>query len=173
MKSEELMKRRLVLIRHAKSSWANPLQSDFDRPLNDRGNKDAPVMGKRLKDKGIIPDLILASTAKRAAQTARKIAEAIGYPEEKITWLDKLYHCNSSVFDEVIDLVDDQVGTVFIVAHNPGISEYAAALSPTFRIDQMPTCGVACVEMEIAHWYEFHNAARQVILFDYPKKENG
>src|SRR5215217_1241963 len=134
MKSDEIMKRRLVLIRHAKSSWTNPLQSDFDRPLNDRGNHDAPVMGKRLKDKGIIPDLILASTAKRAAQTAKKIASAIGYPEEKITWLDKLYHCNSSVFDEVIDLIDDKVNTVFIVAHNPGITEYASALSPSFRI---------------------------------------
>ena len=167
------MKRKLVLIRHAKSSWTNPLQSDYDRPLNDRGSHDAPMMGERLKEKHIIPDQIFASTAKRAAETAKKIAKSVDFPEDKITWMDKLYHCNSSVFDEVIDNIDDAMKTVFIVAHNPGISEYASDLSPNFRIDQMPTCGVACVEMDIEHWYMFHNADRKVILFDYPKNDNG
>ena len=167
------MKRKLVLIRHAKSSWANPLQSDYDRPLNDRGIHDATMMGERLKAKGIIPDQIIASTAKRAAQTAVKIAAALGYPEDKINWQERLYHCNSSVFDEVLDSIEDEVQTVFIIAHNPGVSEYAGAFSAGSPIDHMPTCGVAGVEVDTEHWYEFHNTKRQVFLFDYPKKQHG
>lgn len=168
------MKRRIVLIRHAKSSWANPLQSDYDRPLNDRGMHDAPMMGERLKSKGIVPDLIIASTAKRAAQTAKKIADAIGYPEDKISWQERLYHCNSSVFDEVISDLDDRIQTVCIVAHNPGISEYAGAFSSgAASIDHMPTCAIAGVEFDTDHWYEFGSAKRQVFIFDYPRKHNG
>ena len=79
-----MMKRTLVMIRHAKSSWANPLQSDFERPLNERGQHDAPMMGERLKTLNIMPDLVIASPAKRAKQTAKKIAAALGYEEEKI-----------------------------------------------------------------------------------------
>ena len=73
------MERTLILIRHAKSSWNNPLHSDFDRPLNERGNHDAPLMGKKLKLLNIIPDLIVASSAKRTRQTAKLIAEKVGY----------------------------------------------------------------------------------------------
>jgi phosphohistidine phosphatase len=166
------MKRRIVLIRHAKSSWANPLQSDYDRPLNDRGLHDAPIMGERLKAKAIIPDLIIASTAKRAAQTARLIATAVGYDIARIDWQEKLYHCISSVFEEVISTLDDAVKTVFIVAHNPGVSEFAGDAAAWPRIDHMPTCGVAGIELEAAHWYNYNYVERQVFLFDYPKKEN-
>jgi phosphohistidine phosphatase len=80
------MAKRIVLIRHAKSSWANPLQSDFERPLNDRGQQDAPMMGKRLKDAGIVPDKIISSTAKRASQTAKHIAKSTGYSTDDIEW---------------------------------------------------------------------------------------
>src|ERR1044072_742474 len=96
------MNRRLVMVRHAKSSWANPLQSDFERPLNDRGEHDAPMMGERLKKLGVVPDLIISSMAKRAKQTAKKVAAAVGYDANKIQWIDKLYHCIPSVFEEVL-----------------------------------------------------------------------
>jgi len=168
------MKRRIVVIRHAKSSWANPLQSDYDRPLNDRGLHDAPIMGGRLKEKGIIPDLIVASSAKRAAQTARLIAAAIGYDVAKIEWQEKLYHCIASIFVEVILTLDDSIKTVFIVAHNPGVSEFANESSARgIRIDHLPTCGMAGIELEAEHWYDYNNAERQVFLYDYPKNEHG
>ena len=78
------MSLQIILIRHAKSSWNDPTQSDFDRPLNDRGEIDAPEMGKRLKAAGIVPDLIIASTAKRAQQTAAHIAKGVGVPVANI-----------------------------------------------------------------------------------------
>lgn len=165
------MQRTLVMIRHAKSSWANPLQSDYERPLNERGEHDAPVMGARLKEKGISPDLIIASTAKRAAQTAKKIAAAVGYDTEKILWKNRLYHCIPAVFEEVIYEIDNAVNTVFIVAHNPGITEFVNELVPGFTIDHMPTCGLVATHVDAEEWSDFHNAKRQVFLFDYPKKQ--
>lgn len=165
------MKRRLVMIRHAKSSWANPLQSDFERPLNDRGEHDAPMMGERLKKLGVQPDLIISSTAKRAKQTAKKVATAIGYDAEKIQWVDKLYHCIPQVFEEVLYEVGDEVQTVFIVAHNPGITQFVNELSPAFMTDNMPTCGMVGAEIELEHWEMFANAKKNVFLFEYPKKQ--
>lgn len=164
------MTRTLVIIRHAKSSWANPLQSDFERPLNDRGEHDAPAMGERLKKLGIKPDCIISSTAKRAKQTAKRVAEGIGFDKDKIQFADKLYHCIPAVFIEVIEGIPDEVQTLFIVAHNPGITDFANELSDDFRIDNMPTCAVVGAEVEARDWSEFMNAKKKVTLFEYPKK---
>jgi phosphohistidine phosphatase len=167
-----MMQRTLVMIRHAKSSWANPLQSDYERPLNERGEQEAPMMGARLKALGIIPDLVIASTAKRAKQTAKKIAVAIGYDVEKIRWEDKLYHCIPSVFEETIYETDDAFKTIFIVAHNPGITEFINQLASDFSIDNMPTCGVAGAHIDAEEWNQFASANRKVFLFEYPKKQS-
>ena len=164
------MAKRLVLIRHAKSSWANPLQSDFERPLNDRGQHDAPEMGERLKKAGVIPDRIIASTAKRAKQTAKHIAKGVDYPVESIEWHEDLYHCISAVFEEVILTVDDAVNTLFIVAHNPGISEFAASLDPSRTVNHMPTCAVVGIEIDAKRWSDLQTAGKRLFLYDTPKK---
>lgn len=164
------MKKRLVLIRHAKSSWANPLQSDYDRPLNERGLKDAPEMGSRLRKAGFTPDLIIASTARRAAETAKRIAKEVGYPVEKIMWQEKLYHCISSVFDEVVREIPDNMRTVFLVAHNPGITDYVNELSKDFHIDNLPTCSTAGAEADIDSWFDWPMKDHHIFLIDYPKK---
>ena len=166
------MKRTLVLIRHAKSSWSNPLQSDFDRTLNDRGEKDAPEMGERLKALDVIPDLIISSSAKRTRQTAKRIAKKVGYDVDKIKWEEKLYHCIPSVFEEVLEEVSDKVKTVFIVAHNPGITGFVNQLSPEFSIDNMPTCGVVAAHLDLEDWGSFSGAKRKVFLFEYPAKND-
>jgi phosphohistidine phosphatase len=162
------MNRTLVLIRHAKAAWANPLQSDYDRTLNERGILDAPEMGAWLKKSGTLPDLIVASAAKRTAQTAKYIANAIGYDIGKIQWEEKLYHCIPSVFEEVICEVSDDVKSLFIVAHNPGITEFVNELAPLFKIDNVPTCGVVAVAVETDMWQRFPLAERKVILYHYP-----
>src|SRR6188472_4176617 len=113
------MSLQIILIRHAKSSWNDPTQSDFDRPSKDRGKIDAPEMGKRLKTAGIVPDLIIARTVKRAQQTAHHIAAGVGFPAANIESRSVLYHCTPSVFENVILSLDDKLKTVFIIAHNP------------------------------------------------------
>lgn len=164
------MKKKLVLVRHAKSSWADPMQSDFERPLNERGEHDAPLMGRRLKELNILPELIISSTAKRAKQTAKRIAGAIDYDKELIRFEGKLYHCGSSTFEEVIDELDDRLSTVYIVAHNPGITEFVNELSELFRIDNIPTCGVVVAEINAERWSDFNLVPKSVLLFEYPKK---
>lgn len=164
------MKRTLVIIRHAKSSWANPMQSDFDRPLNDRGMEEAPAMGKKLKKAGIAPDIIIASSAKRTTQTAKKIAREVGYDPDSIKYEEKLYHCTPDIFEEVISSVSDRMKTVFIVAHNPGITEFVNQLSPDFSIDNMPTCGVVAADVDAKEWMNFAIAKRKVFLYEHPDK---
>ena len=166
------MAKRFVLIRHAKSSWANPLQSDFERPLNDRGQSDAPMMGKRLKEAGIIPDKLIASTAKRASQTANHIAKSTGYPTDQIEWHEEMYHCVSAVFEEAIYALDDAVETVFIVAHNPGITDFAAELDSTKTIHHTPTCAVVGFKVDTNRWSDFSLAGKTLFLNDTPKRQS-
>lgn len=161
------------MIRHAKSSWANPLQSDFERPLNDRGEKDAPLMGKRLKKAGITPDLVIASTAKRTRQTAEIIAKATGYPKDNIRWEEKLYHCVPAVYEDLMYEIGPEIKTLFIVGHNPGITEFVNQMSRDFYTGNMPTCGVAGAEFEADDWGMFAESQRALFLFDYPKNEDG
>jgi phosphohistidine phosphatase len=164
------MDRILVLIRHAKASLGNLLQSDFDRPLADRGERDAPALGSRLKAQGVVPDLIVSSTAKRAAQTAKKVAEGVGYDLHNIQWQDELYHCIPAVFEDVIYQLDDAANTVFIVAHNPGISDFVHNMIAALPIDGMPTCGAVAIRLEAKRWSDFARAPKALLLFDTPKK---
>jgi phosphohistidine phosphatase len=161
------------MIRHAKSSWANPLQSDFERPLNDRGEHDAPLMGARLKELGIKPDLIISSPAKRAKQTAKRIADVLGYQKDDIKYIDKLYHCIPAVFEEVIYETDNSKQTMFIVAHNPGITDFVNELSDKFQTDNMATCAVVGVKIEAEEWSDYKLAKKEVFLYEYPKKLYG
>lgn len=163
------MKKELFLIRHAKSSWANPMQSDFDRPLNERGEQDAPMMGKRLKEKNIYPDLIIASAAKRTRQTAKRIAKAVGYDKEKIDLQERIYQCESEMYHKVISGIDNNITTAFVIGHNPGITGFVNSLSDLFVIDNMPTCGIVGARFD-GEWSDFSLAKKEIFLFDYPKK---
>lgn len=162
--------RRLYIIRHAKSSWSNIGQPDYERPLNDRGKHDAPMMGKRLKALGIQPDIIISSTAKRAAQTAKKISKEIDYDINAIKWVEKLYHCTAEVFEEVLYELGEKVNSVFVVAHNPGITDFANQLFAHVVTDNMPTCGIVGAEFELDDWNQFSSVEKKLILFEYPKK---
>ncbi|PSK94646.1 SixA phosphatase family protein [Taibaiella chishuiensis] len=166
------MERTLLLVRHAKSDWNNPGQQDYDRPLNARGQRDAPEMGARLKTMGIMPDLIIASTANRAAATARLIAAALGYAEDRIRWEDKLYHAPPSVFEAVMASgIDSSVKTLMMVAHNPGITDFANQITEKFSIDNMPTCSIVAVKAITPDWESFTSAGPGLLFFDYPKNK--
>jgi phosphohistidine phosphatase len=164
------MQKQLFLIRHAKSSWSNPMQSDFDRPLNERGEQDAPMMGKRLKDLNIKPDLIIASSSRRTRQTAKRIAKVFDIEKENIELQEKLYHCEAEMFGKVIAGVDNKINALFIIAHNPGITSFVNSLSDLFKIDNMPTCGIVGARFDGDDWSEFSLSKKEIFLFDYPKK---
>src|ERR1700709_74898 len=120
--------KNIILIRHAKSSWDSPLFKDFDRPLNERGIHDAPIMAKRLLEHKVSVDAILSSTALRAKTTANHFAKTLSLSEKKIFLFDELYNAPAHTFYKVISQLDDSLDTVAIFAHNPGITDMANSL---------------------------------------------
>lgn len=162
--------KELLLIRHAKSNWANALMDDFDRPLNDRGNSDAPRMAKILANKGIHIDAILSSTANRAFTTASYFAKELGIKKINIKGYDKLYHAPAHVYYDILDDLDDDFKSVAIFAHNPGITDFVNSLSET-SIDNMPTCGIFAVKIQIKSWTEFRDAEKNFWFFESPKMQ--
>ena len=158
----------LLVTRHAKSSWDNPLQKDFERTLNERGHRDAPAMAKGLLDKKIEIDAFISSPAKRAFTTCKYFAEAYDVKEKSIIVVPELYHASVNNFYNAIAKTDDAFSTVAIFSHNPGITEFVNGLTET-KIDNMPTCGIFAVKAEVHHWNDFKKSARTFWFFDYPK----
>ena len=158
----------LLLIRHAKSSWDAPGLSDFDRPLNERGKKDAPEMAKRLKDKDIAIDLLVSSPARRARKTAKYFAEEFDVKKDDIQVEKVLYGALTSQFEQVVAAMKDKDDTIALFSHNPGITEYANTLCEV-HTDNMPTSSVFAVQADIAKWQDFTKAEKMFLFFDYPK----
>ena len=163
----------LILIRHAKSSWDTLEASDFDRSLNQRGRRDAPVMGARLAARlaaaGGSVDLLVSSSACRAEQTAQLLAPALGLSAAAIMWERKLYLASPAAMLNVIHALPDQANCVALLAHNPGITELAERLSDQW-FSNVPTCGMVTLALPVQQWCDVHRRAI-VINFDYPKKQ--
>jgi phosphohistidine phosphatase len=162
----------LILVRHAKSSWDDPSQSDYDRPLNDRGRKDAPMMAKRLVAKGIRSDALVSSPAIRAFTTAQAFAAAMDIPKHLLHTAGPLYMAGPADFFRVIASLDDGVGTAALFSHNPGITDFANLLGVA-RIDHFPTCSVLGIHADTAHWKDFETARKSFWFFDFPKNQGG
>lgn len=158
----------LLLIRHAKSDWNDTSLSDFDRPLNERGKRDAPLMAQRLLDKKIRIDLFVSSPAKRAKKTATIFAEAYGLDKKQVEFHDELYLAHEKVFSAVISKLNNNADAVAVFAHNPGITDFANSLTNT-RIDDMPTCCIFAVQAACNSWNEFATAKKTFLFVDYPK----
>jgi len=163
------MQRILTLVRHAKSSWNDADLRDFDRPLNNRGLKTAPEMGKRLADAGYELDTIISSPAKRAITTAKIIAKEIGFTEEKIQQNTDIYDASLNTLIDIVSSLVDSSKRVMLVGHNPGFTILGNYLSNT-RIDNMPTCSIAQVQFDVGSWEFITEHSGELIDFDYPKK---
>jgi len=140
----------LFLVRHAKSSKDDPTLADRDRPLNDRGERDAPKMGERLAKRDVEPDLMLSSPAVRALTTAKLFAKELDYKPKDIVVDERLYASSADDLLEVIHEVDDAHKRVMVFGHNPEMSELAHRLSG--KIGDMPTCAVAEFEFDAKSW---------------------
>ncbi|MGE5106513.1 MAG: SixA phosphatase family protein [Sphingobacteriales bacterium] len=161
----------VLLIRHAKSSWDDPMMIDFERPLNERGKKDASIMAGRIKGKKINIDAFISSPAKRAKKTAKLFAEEYKYKENKIIYKSELYNADSSTFYEVIESADNEYQTIAIFSHNPGITYFVNELTEV-KLDDMPTCAVFVLQADCNKWKDFRKAKKKFLFFDYPKAMN-
>jgi phosphohistidine phosphatase len=158
----------LTLIRHAKSSWDDSALPDKDRPLNKRGLRDAPAMGKRLAKHGVRPDLILSSPATRALTTAEAIAEQIGYPSQAIVVNDRLYISSAGELLAVVRKLDNALERVMLFGHNPGLTDLADQLSSD-KIDNIPTCGVVQLTFDIDAWTSIGTDKAAHVEVDSPR----
>jgi phosphohistidine phosphatase len=162
------MNKQLLLIRHAKSSWADAGMNDFDRPLNDRGKKDAPVMAQRLLKKNISIDAFISSAARRAKNTCSLFMSEFEVEKEKMIVKQELYLAPPDQFYKCIADVDDENETIAVFAHNPGITDFANSLTKV-KVDDMPTCSIFAVSVKAKSWSQFKNAEKEFLFFDYPK----
>lgn len=158
----------LILVRHAKSSWKDASLADRDRPLNKRGKRDAPEMGRRLAARGGAPDLIVSSPATRALATARIIAAAVGYPADRIREDERLYLANPAELLEAIRDLEDGYERVFVLGHNPGLTELVNGLSEP-AVDNVPTCGVVELRLMVDRWADLSRDTVQRASIDTPK----
>ena len=159
----------LTIVRHAKSSWKDNSLPDNKRPLNRRGERDAPIMGERIHEHGIRPSLIVSSPATRAWTTAKIIAQAINYPREFLQKEDDLYLAS---LDEILDVVvaqDNGFNNLMIVGHNPGMTDFANFLVPGLT-NNLPTAGVVSVEIDRDDWSLYGRPTAKLLVHDWPKK---
>jgi len=164
--------KNLILIRHAKSSWDDPSLSDRERPLNSRGKRDAPAMGRLLREKDLLPDHILSSPAKRALKTAKMIAEEIDYPKKNIEVSEDIYEQDITALIELIGKLDDGFERVYLIGHNPELTDFVNRLTNA-GIDNVPTCGVVSVEFSWPSWMDCALKGGRLALFERPVKHKG
>lgn len=158
----------LYLIRHAKSSWNDFSVKDIDRPLNDRGKKSAPLMGKILADSGLKPDVMFSSPAKRAFSTAKKVAKELGYQKDYIIIEPSIYEAGVKDLLHLVNGFKDEWKTIVLFGHNPGFTDFCNYLAGTDIIN-IPTCGVTKIELEIKSWKLASKDTGHLASFDFPK----
>jgi len=140
----------LFLVRHAKSSRDDPALPDKERPLNDRGRRDAPRMGERLAKEGVKPDLIVSSPAVRALTTAELFAKKLDYKLKDIVVEKRLYAAAPDDLLELIRELGDKAKHVMLFGHNPEFADLAHRLSN--EVTEMPTCAVAEFKFDTKSW---------------------
>ena len=158
----------LFLVRHAKSSRDDPSLPDRERPLDDRGKRDAPKMGKRLAKRDAKLDLLVSSPALRALTTAHLIADEMGYKRKDIVVDDRLYASSPDDLLAVIRALDNKLDRVMLFGHNPEFSDLAHRLSS--EIVDMPTSAVAEYSFDTKAWTDIGEVEPAKTVLDYPKK---
>ncbi len=160
--------KHLWLIRHAKSSWSHTDLADHDRPLGERGLRDAPRMGRLLKDRGLLPDALVSSTAVRALSTARLIAHELNYPLTDIHLDARIYEATESRLLVVVRELDPAWEQVCMFGHNPGFTYLSNEFKGEY-IDNVPTCGIVHIQMDVKSWKEVAPGSGTIRHFFYPK----
>ena len=156
----------LYLLRHAKSSWDDPDISDFDRPLNERGNKSAPLMGKMMAKRSFIPDIVISSPANRAKSTAELVMKAAG-ASPVMVFDEQIYEASPQTLLRVIADIDDQYDSAMVVGHNPGMEGLVRCL--TSNLTPMPTAALAVIALDATSWKDAGGQSGKLVEAIKPK----
>lgn len=164
-----IMKRTIIIVRHAKSDWSNGELSDFERPLNARGKRDIPIMASYLIQHYPSIDLAIASDSVRTTETIEGIKK-YGYTIAQLSYNHKLYLASKETIETIISETPETTTTILICAHNPGVSDFVQSMCGLDFFD-MPTLGIVYIEVEIEQWTDIFSARGSIVRFDYPKKK--
>lgn len=159
---------KLTLVRHAKSSWDDPIVDDFDRTLNSRGQADAPQMGERLRDAGFKPDCVVTSPAVRVLETAGIIMARLGIPLERMRQEPKIYEASLATLQSVIEKNPDACRHLMLVGHNPGLEALCNYIQPG-SVMRLTTCNIVQFALTIDHWREFDIGCGKLLSHWTPK----
>lgn len=162
------MTKQILIVRHAKSDWGNAQTPDFDRPLNSRGEKNAPEMAKRLFKKGLIPQQIVSSPARRAFTTAKYFAKELGLRRAEILTEPEIYEASTSTLVDIVNKFDNRYSFTALFGHNPGITSLVKHLCNE-DLYNVPTCGVILIEFPFDDWALVSGGTGVLKLYDYPK----
>ena len=166
------MGKQLLIMRHAKSSWKDIGQTDFERVLNKRGRRVAPQMGQYLVDQGAVPDKIISSSASRAALTTELVAEAAGVADADVQYVKYLYHAPAEEYLETLERFDgENVERLMMVGHNPGLEELIYRLAKTH--ERMPTAAIARFDLGDKDWISIRKPFKAKLLSVWRPKEVG
>jgi phosphohistidine phosphatase len=167
------MTRELLILRHAKSDWDSSARTDFDRPLAKRGRKDAPRVGRWLKEQGLVPDYVISSPAERAKQTVIGVCEQMEIGPGAINWDDRIYHASSGALLNVLNECPPEAQRVMIAGHNPGMEillqnlcEEAVPMPPDYKL--MPTGTVAHLEI-LSNWKDLEGHLARLVSLTRPR----
>lgn len=161
--------RHLYLIRHAKSSWDNPLLRDFERTLNSRGVETAPKMAQLLWKEGVKPDLIITSPARRAIDTARFFGVQFGLMDDHFILEKNIYEASPTTILRIISQLPESAKSVLMFGHNPTFTEVANLFAGYDLIENIPTCGVVCLKSTAQQWNELHEGNTVIEKKWFPK----
>ncbi|TDQ08348.1 SixA phosphatase family protein [Pedobacter metabolipauper] len=164
--------KQLLLVRHGKSDWGNSHLSDFDRPLNARGHRDAPEMARRIFQKDLVPQIIVSSPALRALTTAIHFLEAWQKDADLIVQAPDIYEAEKMDLLGVVNGLNDRYDRIALFGHNPGLTDFANYLGNA-NIYNIPTCGVVLIEFQADSWSEISQSTGTVVDIDYPKNSDG
>ncbi len=158
----------LYLIKHAKSNWSIPGESDFERGLSKKGLKNIKTIGSYLSIRSIMPDIILSSCALRAQETADHLAEQIQYSGPRF-YLQDLYSSSPEIIKEIIMAQDDRFSNMFLISHNPQISELVYTLTNE-HLSKMPSLGIVAIDFDVESWNELEEKKGKIDFFIHPKQ---
>ncbi len=161
--------KKIYIIRHAKSSWKDLDMDDFDRPLKKRGKDDIKLVANWLKKRDIKPDIVLCSPAIRAKMTLKILKKVLDIKKEAIVFDRGIYMAKTRYLIELISDIDDRYDTLFLIGHNPSLSELAEYLCDMSMTD-IPTSGVVAVKFDIDKWSKIKNKKGDMLFFVSPKK---
>lgn len=158
----------LYLVRHAKSSWKDATLSDRERPLNKRGKRDAPRMAQYLAQQVSCPDIFVSSPSRRTQDTAVSFLHAYDHLKVDLVLAEDLFHGYENDITRVISGLDASSQSAMLFIHNPGITDYVNQLTHA-RIPNIPTCGVAGIQLDTNDWSEVDKCPAQLLFYYYPK----